>query len=446
MYGYQNKRAARAWVWILIAVLILSPILGITVYRITGDRALRKRIDTIRAQGHPVTLEELAETYNLPPGTENTADYYLAAFSNLVTWEDTDLLQDLPLVGKAELPPRTKSLPPIMKERIDQYLTENQEALRILHQAATMPHCRFPMDFARGMNTLILWMRDVRPSTKLLELEILSSLESGRTNEALTSVHSSMTLLQNIYPAVLNLYLARSGLAAYTQKSIERILNRTALSEKQLQRLSERLRTEDVRALFRTALHGDRCMGLSLFLGTPPLDPDFRFWGQKDTPSIRLLDPLRTLGYLQRDALGYLDYQQTLLETLTLPSQDILPANEQMRAQQYGGPFTRVLTGPHVITSLVVRVEAQQQTALTALAIERYRLAQQRLPEQLDQLVPDYLETGPIDPYDGQPLRYRLLDTGYVVYSIGVDGKDDGGKEKPKVEKPPWDFTFTVER
>jgi hypothetical protein len=43
-------------------------------------------------------------------------------------------------------------------------------------------------------------------------------------------------------------------------------------------------------------------------------------------------------------------------------------------------------------------------------------------------LIPEFLDKVPTDPYDGKPLRYRRLDDGVVVYSIGRDGKDDGGK------------------
>jgi hypothetical protein len=38
----------------------------------------------------------------------------------------------------------------------------------------------------------------------------------------------------------------------------------------------------------------------------------------------------------------------------------------------------------------------------------------------------------------------------YVVYSVGADGHDDGGREKPadwkSSDKTPYDITFTVER
>jgi hypothetical protein len=45
------------------------------------------------------------------------------------------------------------------------------------------------------------------------------------------------------------------------------------------------------------------------------------------------------------------------------------------------------------------------------------------------------------DPFDGQPLRYRNQGTGYVLYSIGPDLKDDGGKPMNGKE---GDIVFTV--
>jgi hypothetical protein len=53
----------------------------------------------------------------------------------------------------------------------------------------------------------------------------------------------------------------------------------------------------------------------------------------------------------------------------------------------------------------------------------------------------------PADPYDGKPLRFKRLSAGYVVYSIGSDGRDDGGLERnPKNPGTGSDITFIVER
>lgn len=75
---------------------------------------------------------------------------------------------------------------------------------------------------------------------------------------------------------------------------------------------------------------------------------------------------------------------------------------------------------------------AQSQAALsqlvTACALERYFLAHHAYPAALTELVPAYLERVPADPVDGEPMRYRLtVDGRFQLYSIGADGKDDGG-------------------
>ena len=62
--------------------------------------------------------------------------------------------------------------------------------------------------------------------------------------------------------------------------------------------------------------------------------------------------------------------------------------------------------------------------------------------------MPRFLDAVPLDPFDGKPLRYRELGTGFVVYSIGPNRRDDGGKEwKTGVGfGADYDVTFVVER
>jgi len=84
-----------------------------------------------------------------------------------------------------------------------------------------------------------------------------------------------------------------------------------------------------------------------------------------------------------------------------------------------------------------------------ALGVERWRLAHNgNVPDSLAELVPDCLPAIPNDPFDEKPLRYKKLASGYVIYSIGSDLTDDGGKEKPANAKDTdrYDITFTVER
>ena len=63
-----------------------------------------------------------------------------------------------------------------------------------------------------------------------------------------------------------------------------------------------------------------------------------------------------------------------------------------------------------------------------AVAIERYRRAHgDVLPATLTDLMPAYLTGIPEDPLTGKPMLYRAASDAYIVYSVGPDGKDDGG-------------------
>jgi hypothetical protein len=79
---------------------------------------------------------------------------------------------------------------------------------------------------------------------------------------------------------------------------------------------------------------------------------------------------------------------------------------------------------------------ALTRCAIAAVAVERYRLEHGYWPRALADLEGKQLAKVPLDPYDGQPLRYRpppLLGfsrspKNIVIYSIGPDGEDNGGK------------------
>jgi hypothetical protein len=87
------------------------------------------------------------------------------------------------------------------------------------------------------------------------------------------------------------------------------------------------------------------------------------------------------------------------------------------------------------LISGAVRAQVEQQMAITAIAIERYRLQTGKPPAELGTLVPKFLSSLPRDGMDGNTLRYKLKpDGGFVLYSVGLDGKDDGGNNKPLIK------------
>ena len=73
--------------------------------------------------------------------------------------------------------------------------------------------------------------------------------------------------------------------------------------------------------------------------------------------------------------------------------------------------------------------ETQNALLLASLALRAYHLDRHAYPGSLSELVPAYLHQVPQDPFgSNSPLRYRRTGQKYVLYSIGPDGTDDGGK------------------
>ena len=77
---------------------------------------------------------------------------------------------------------------------------------------------------------------------------------------------------------------------------------------------------------------------------------------------------------------------------------------------------------------LKCQTNVQVAATRTLLAMKAYKLDKGRLPETLEQLVPEYLDAVPIDDFDGMPLRYNAAKK--IIYSVGEDLEDNGGTTK----------------
>ncbi|MGH7130495.1 MAG: hypothetical protein ACREJO_00910 [Phycisphaerales bacterium] len=81
----------------------------------------------------------------------------------------------------------------------------------------------------------------------------------------------------------------------------------------------------------------------------------------------------------------------------------------------------------------MAEMERDGLAAMTAL--ERFRLRTGGYPERLEELMGREIKSLPIDPWSGRALGYRRIDPagdeqgrGYLLWSVGGDGKDNGGK------------------
>lgn len=80
------------------------------------------------------------------------------------------------------------------------------------------------------------------------------------------------------------------------------------------------------------------------------------------------------------------------------------------------------------VSSASWRGTAEARCIVVGLACERFRLKHGRWPKELAEIPADMLPGGvPLDPFDGKALRYKHLEDGVVIYSVGPDGADDEG-------------------
>ena len=87
-----------------------------------------------------------------------------------------------------------------------------------------------------------------------------------------------------------------------------------------------------------------------------------------------------------------------------------------------------------LISSLEIPLKRYFQTQLTletaklSIALERYYLKHDRYPEQLDALIPEFLQKVALDPMSARPFHYQVLEPdGFELYSVGWNGRDDQG-------------------
>jgi len=73
------------------------------------------------------------------------------------------------------------------------------------------------------------------------------------------------------------------------------------------------------------------------------------------------------------------------------------------------------------------RCEQAQVNLHLAFALAAYHRDNGNYPPKLEELVPKYMPAIPVDLFSDKPLIYRLEGKGYLLYSVGPNGKDDGG-------------------
>ena len=333
-------------------------------------------------------------------------------------------------------------LDPNSVEAIISDLRANKETLEFLDKAATIEHCRYGLDFSQGMNMLLPHLSDIYACGRLLPEQTMLFAHRSDGDAAVKNIAKQLALAQSLKKEpILNSQVSRMRWIAFSCSSAEYILNRTTLTDEQLTALQQRLSQAYQDNPMVMGLIGERCFIISYIddpqqLGLPAIPGGL----------------LRITGVSDRNFLMSLKMLGQYIDAMKLPGQQRLSRCREISAEvddlSIFYSLTKIgMSAFERVVQIDLRVAAGVDCTRVALGIERYRLAKGALPKVLDDLAPRYIDKAPIDPFDGEPLRYKLTEPGYIVYSIGEDGTDEGGLEKGKRKdrSDPHDWPFIVE-
>src|SRR5262249_13200606 len=168
--------------------------------------------------------------------------------------------------------------------------------------------------------------------------------------------------------------------------------------------------------------------------GRSRASPDIQAVTPMDALGEALFDsPLYRVFFLEDDLAGYRRHLQLMRENAAKPVHAMLEGFDKhensIRATRGGGVLAGLLL-PATMKCLYASLDGDATRGVVRLgmAAAAYKAKHKKYPEKLAELVPDFIAEVPLDPFDGRPMRLRQEKGGIVIYSIGRDRKDDGGR------------------
>jgi hypothetical protein len=239
---------------------------------------------------------------------------------------------------------------------------------------------------------------------------------------------------------------------AYVFQALEWALNRFPLAPAALVEIDSALRGLEQDDNWQRLLIAERSMVLPVFHNLQDMQrlfkDDSRGLGTSWTA-------YRLRGNLKRDCNFYLDAIERLEPAADWPTAGRL---RQIRTVEIDVEANKALTERRILdvnilsgmflpstlkaAERVIRRDALIQLLRTALAVERFRADRGFVPANLAQLVPDYLDALPIDPYTSEPFGYLISPAGcFLNSSIPAWKQSDDPSQAA-----PWHLQFELRR
>ena len=417
-----------------------------------GARKLSAALTMLRDKNEPTRFEELVPAP--VPDADNVAAapvfqevFVSAKDSRLVKLEiPWKKITRKPEPGESTIHFTARFLNPDFKgddqaagELVLESLAPAAPLLEEVAQAVRRPGVSWPIDYSKGFGSSRPHISPLLKISNLFLERARAELATGRPDNAFQDVQTLLALARasGSEPVLVSL-LVELSILHMPHSVIGDGLERHAWTDAQLADLSSELSRIDLMARLSDALRGERTSVIQL--RTDMLSP----YGMPDTRTLRLQDAAELAvwaiwpaGWVNETKAGYIDTTQRSIDAVKQPRE--LPstlaeieASLVSRMQTWSKidilQLSSALTPFLHAAKRIVAIQTFLRSLATACAVERYRMANDRLPATLENLVPAFLPSVPTDPLTGKPLCYKPSESSsYLIYGTGWDQTDNAG-------------------
>ena len=456
----ENKRIRLKPGW-LFCILMTLCLLGISLFGYLSKRhtqnELKKRLETIKAQGYPTAFEDLNDYYPAVKDDENAALLITGLKAKII---EIDLMDRWLGAGSNSIMNATNPFTPEAKQALSGIINSNKTALKLIYEAMDRPRSRYPIHFIKGNSSHFNQFMDIKSAASLLRLEAHHHLAENRKTEALHSVQTSILVANTLKDEPMAIsFLVRKACLGISISTLENLLHRSELPPDDLAQIQSELQTVEQKTDFARIVRGERAYNLGTWDDHPsinisPFSTPFDNWPDFLKKSGWMI--YNHGGYREADMLNFLMMCDEVEKTSQSPVSEMTAQLEHLKdTWKEGAKITLDRTQTAQASSIwlsilgkQIELIAQLRVAQTALAVERFRMEKGHLPERLEEIAPTYIPTLPQDPYSGKSLQYKLTTGGFRVYSIGANKMDENGLKKRETSdtNPSDDISFNIER
>ena len=394
--------------------------------QLPNERAAAKREDV------PMTREDMLR---IPPveNARNAAPLYR---------EVSDAMQKLPYTAWDSVRPLLLNQATDQDRKQVRWLLEQcRKVLEQAEKAALLPDCDFQPDWKQGVTLAFPEYASLRQVVRLFSARAILIGEDNQPQEALRSLLIAARIARHIGqgPCTASLQTALN-LENSIERPLIRIVQRYGARMEVLQQAREVEEILDTPLDIGRALRGDCVLrfqtlarlrsndSASLTNGFPPPYPQHASHQVAlDAWEVRCIAYWRRLFSRIRQVAG--DDEEVYRAVKAVNEEEQLALlNEKQRinpSYELNLPLE-----PDYTETAQQRVffEAKHRLRRTQLTLFADRIRIGRFPDHLEQLpVPPE-----VDPFAHQPLHYRKTETGFLLYSVGVNLADDNGDGVPR--------------